>query len=347
MQKTFFYFFDKSENCYTQIWSEGIFVFDANILLNLYRYSEQTRIDFFSIMDELKERLWLPHQAAYEYSKNRREVIIEQGKHYADFRTTVSNKFNDLKVFLENKERDLKKNTHFESSEFISILEEYERQLHQKIDQIRDEKRGIFSLSVEDPVLLKLEQIYETTIGVAFSEQEKEEHLKEAEKRLKDKIPPGFKDEKKDTNKHGDFLIWVQIQIYAKQIQKPIIFVTDDEKSDWWLRTKGQTLGLHPELIEEFKNKTGQEILIYNSANFIKFAQRVFSAEVRVESIREVESVNLSQKEISIQEGLATILPEESTFSTTSAVIERCYRCGHPNSFLGNRCSNCGASQDF
>jgi len=62
------HFFQVDEN--HEIWNECIFVFDANILLNLYRYSDETRELLISTLSGLKERIWIPNKVAFEYLNN-------------------------------------------------------------------------------------------------------------------------------------------------------------------------------------------------------------------------------------------------------------------------------------
>ena len=45
--------------------------FDASALLDLYRMTRTTREEFLSILDRLKDRVWLPHQTGLEYYDNR------------------------------------------------------------------------------------------------------------------------------------------------------------------------------------------------------------------------------------------------------------------------------------
>src|SRR3954452_1068066 len=74
---------------FERLWAEGVFVFDANVLLNLYRYDEGTRADFFKVVEALAGRIWVPHQAEMEYERNRLTVIVEQQKQFADVRKAV------------------------------------------------------------------------------------------------------------------------------------------------------------------------------------------------------------------------------------------------------------------
>ena len=48
------------------------------MLLNIYRYTPETREVLFDIIQQLKDRTWLPHQVMLEYHENREEVISQQ-----------------------------------------------------------------------------------------------------------------------------------------------------------------------------------------------------------------------------------------------------------------------------
>lgn len=78
MKEKLIQFYHPEGDFFKKLWDEALIVPDANILLNLYRYDEKTRTEFLEILDKLKERLWVPHQVALEYQKNRINEIINQ-----------------------------------------------------------------------------------------------------------------------------------------------------------------------------------------------------------------------------------------------------------------------------
>ena len=47
-------------------------------------------------------------------------------------------------------------------------------------------------------------------------------------------IPPGYKDARKEDGGLGDLLIWRTILEIGKTRKLPLIFVSDDQKADWW-----------------------------------------------------------------------------------------------------------------
>ena len=61
--------FKESQENLREVWDTCLFVFDANILLNLYRYSDTTRREFLRIIERIKVRVWLPHRSAAPFCK--------------------------------------------------------------------------------------------------------------------------------------------------------------------------------------------------------------------------------------------------------------------------------------
>lgn len=89
MKKEFYGFYEPSEVEINKSWNNGLFVFDANTLLNLYRYSESTRKDFLMVITKLKENLFMPYQVGYEYHSNRHSVIESLDKSYDALISTI------------------------------------------------------------------------------------------------------------------------------------------------------------------------------------------------------------------------------------------------------------------
>lgn len=79
--------------------------------------------------------------------------------------------------------------------------------------------------------------------------------LSEGPRQYRQRVPPGYADlkDKEGFNVFGDLVSWKQILEYAQSRSVNLIFLTDDQKEDWWLQVRGNTLGPRPELVEEFK----------------------------------------------------------------------------------------------
>ncbi|MFO0435675.1 MAG: PIN-like domain-containing protein, partial [Sphingobacteriaceae bacterium] len=93
MKKEFIGYYNPSDKEISDAWNKGTFAFDANTLLNLYRYSENTRKDFLSALKAIKQKLFLPHQAALEFHSNRIGVIEGIGHSYDNLYKIFENNF--------------------------------------------------------------------------------------------------------------------------------------------------------------------------------------------------------------------------------------------------------------
>jgi PIN domain-containing protein len=116
-----------------------------------------------------------------------------------------------------------------------------------------------------------------------------EEHLR----RFANKIPPGYKDQAKDDQGIGDFLIWLTILEIGSTRRTSVIFVSGEEKADWWHRSEQQPLYPCFELVDEFRRVSGG-----CSFHIIKFSQLLglFGASTEVVAeVQEEERVVASQ----------------------------------------------------
>ena len=69
-----------------EIWDNCIFVFDTNVLLDLYRLSDDSSRNLLETIKILceKDKFWVPYQVASEYTSNLYNVIDTQSKSYDD-----------------------------------------------------------------------------------------------------------------------------------------------------------------------------------------------------------------------------------------------------------------------
>ena len=102
MKRKFVGYYLPSRRDFDKLWKSCIFSFDANILLNLYRYSSETTKEFIKLIEQLKDRIWITHQAAYEYQNNRLTVISEQGNSYDKLLDVIANNRNKVAETLRS-----------------------------------------------------------------------------------------------------------------------------------------------------------------------------------------------------------------------------------------------------
>lgn len=295
MKEKFFGFYPPEEKEIVDTWQKSIIAFDANTLLNLYRYSKGTKDDFLSTIKEYSTRIWLPYQAAYEFHSNRISVIKSQEASYFEISQNLDSAFSKI-------ENDLNQYKRHPIINIKNILDDVSR----KFDELKAELKKLSEKHPEhlnsDEILPEITKLFDAKVGDNYSESDLEKIFKEGEVRYEKKIPPGFSDlpnKKKegDEKLYGDLIIWKQLIDKSKKEKKTIIFVTDDRKEDWWLKFKGKTIRPREELIKEFYDNTGYRILIYQADYFLKFAKQKLKSKIKDESIKEIKRVRIEDEE--------------------------------------------------
>lgn len=276
-----------------EIWKNCIFSFDANVLLNFYCYTPETRERFFEILHQLKDRIWLPYQVAYEYQKNRILVIANHLKTYDELELMLSKKSQELRYDL----------TKYRCHPFINtqqILDKLEKTIEETKYQIQIAKTHHPNYLEFDEIREVISDLFEGKVGQPYTEEELEDVYQKAQKRFSYKQPPGYKDAHKPLPRnYGDVVLWFQIIDYAKVQQKPIVFVTDDNKEDWWVKYEGKTLEPRPDLIQEILSAVGEkkfQFLMYHSDSFINYAEKFLGLPERPEAVTEAREIILQEE---------------------------------------------------
>ncbi len=271
------------------IFDGGTIIFDANVLLNLYRYSKKTRDDLLGVMRDFKKRLWIPYQVAEEYLRNRYEVIFE-----------VQNRHEKLLVEADKLIKTICSTLRVSNSEKeISVLSDYIKNwIHAKKEE------DVLDATYEnDAILDEINHLYLNSVGDDFTEEDEKKIRKEGEERYKDKIPPGYMDQNKESNKYGDFRLWKQILKYANLTKKDVLFITDDQKEDWWQSYQGKKVGPRSELRKEYSdNSEGKDIWFYTVDQFLNMYNNKNDNKIANTTIDEVKSL---QKQQEFKGGLA------------------------------------------
>lgn len=278
-------YFKLSDEEIKTLWDKAIFTFDANILLNLYRYSDETRDEFYKILEKIKDRVWIPHQSAQEFFDNRLNVINQQEKAYEDAVSAL----NSIETEFKNSRQH----------PFIDkrLLDKFTSLSKDICEQLNNSKGFHNRRITEDDILSKIESLFENKVGDEYSDETLKSLFKEGEERFANKIPPGFKDSgkkddgEKEIRKYGDFIVWKQTMEKSKDSKQAIILVTDDRKEDWWVRFKGKTVSPRPELIKEFKEFTSQSFHMYQSDRFLEFAREYLDETINERAIEEIREL--------------------------------------------------------
>ncbi|MEQ8384066.1 MAG: PIN-like domain-containing protein [Coleofasciculus sp. A1-SPW-01] len=277
------------------LWQEAIFSFDANILLNIYRYSAETRERLFEIIERLIERIWIPHQVAYEYQKERLTVISQQSKPYDEIRELLDDELEKLKKKLEEYSKRHSFTDCVDSQKIIQTIERANKRVYKILEEGREKYPDLLD---DDEFREKLTNLLEGKVGKPYSDEELDKIYKDAKKRFEKNQPPGYMDDrgknkKDEPEKYGDVVIWRQLIDYAKSQNKSLIFVTDDQKEDWWLKHQGKTIGVRPELVQEMLEKAGVNFYLYTGDKFLEYASSFLKLTEQPEAIEEAREVRL------------------------------------------------------
>ena len=331
--KFFEYYIFSDEEKIKRIWDDAIIVLDTNVLLNLYRYSEDSKNNLLDVLEFYKDRLWIPYQVGLEFQQDRVSVYMDMNTAYDQIIASLDK----------------------ETEEFIKRLNLAKYQRHPKIDiawfenQIKAEtqrlcnhliekKNSCPNYSIKDEINERVAALFDEKVGDDFDETKLNNLYSEGQKRYSEKVPPGYcdaKEKKERGNRHlyGDLILWKQTIQEASEKRCNVIFVTDDVKEDWYERVKGQTIGPRKELIREFREETQMDILIYPCHRFLFYAKENMSVSVHQDTISEVNEIhkedevinNLISCDQSANKTVAKIFSEYpwmSTESLTNTVIK-------------------------
>ncbi len=260
------------------LWNTATFVFDTNVFLNLYRYSNKTRGQLIEALDRLKPRIWMPYQVAFEFCKDRYEIINEANSRFGKIET-------DAVKLVDNWRKELR----IEGND--SDFDELNKYLKDWITKKKDSNYLIFDVA-NDEVFNKVLDLFDGKAGKAYSTEEIQNIEQEGAKRYSEKTPPGYKDNGKPDNRYGDLFIWKEMLGYAKKQSVDIIFVTHDQKEDWWNISSGKTIGPRVELRKAFYEETGQKFHMYTMTSFLSFFTEDKDNTIDKATIDEVETLS-------------------------------------------------------
>lgn len=326
-------FYQRTDDELSSLWQQGIFVFDTNMLLHVYEYSPDTRVRFFETLSRLQERIWIPYQVAFEYQRRRMKVIIRQKDSYKSASKQLDRALQFLKDNLEPYRKD--KHAFIDTEELIS-------KVTQEIANTRTEIQKAGSKHPDyknrDPLRENLDELFTGRVGSPYDKETSKKKYEEAQYRLENEIPPGFEDNNKDSlDRYGDIIVWFQLIDFASSKKKPLIFVTDDVKKDWWIPQE-ESYGIRrprPELIQEMYLETGMLFHMYEGFSFMDEAQQFLKLEAKPEVIEEIKEIGqqdtetfnqvkhgLTKRPISIYSHVENIVLEwlQSTYSQCEIV---------------------------
>ncbi|MEU6969649.1 PIN domain-containing protein [Kitasatospora aureofaciens] len=281
-----------TQDDYRRVLNDGMVSIDTNLLLDLYRVNEKTRSDLLSVMDALDGRLWVSHQVLEEFWRNResalsdpkktRDAVLDEMRDSVEAATKAIRTWANRVSLPQERKLEL-------IGEIDSAFENVKSQINTQTDSaIADFSRD----TNRDAILIRLSQILAGRAGSPLPDPDYAAALEEAARRVQAKEPPGYRDRKKGENAAGDYLVWEQLLREAKARNCDVVFVTSDVKEDWWRFVEGEARGPRLELIEEFRSRTGRQILFLRLTGLLAQAESLLNVSVDPTSVDEIERVD-------------------------------------------------------
>lgn len=228
---------------------DAIVVFDTNALLLPYQLGTSDLTALSKVLHELAaaERLFVPARVAREFIKNRDRKLAEMIKALKDRSSRFQLPDRKLSPLLDG--MDGYEEVASAAETIDNSWKIYKKAQEKIISQMQD-WRG------DDPV----SAVYDAVLGngrIVEVNGEREALSDEWALRRANKTPPGYKDAGKDDTGIGDFLIWKTILQLGQNYQKHLIFITGEEKADWFVRSDNARIYPRPELIDEYRRASG------------------------------------------------------------------------------------------
>ncbi|SEA41670.1 hypothetical protein SAMN05192529_11781 [Arachidicoccus rhizosphaerae] len=259
-----------------EIIGDCLFIVDTNALLIPYTTSSFGFEEIEKAYSKLikTKQLIIPGQVAREFAKNRPEKIKTLFQQLNIIKGKIKNLSTGQYPLLETL-REYKEAVELENE--IRILQKkYSIKIEEILSQIKDWRWN-------DPVSSVYNRLFSEDIIYEF-DIDQDTIIKELERRNKFSIPPGFNDKSKGDFGVGDLLIWLTILEVAKEQKKDVIFISGDEKNDWFYRSESQSLYPRFELVIEFKHATNGK-----SFHIIKLSQLLTELGADEKAVKEVE----------------------------------------------------------
>lgn len=285
---------------------------DTNVLLAPYSLGSKGLAGIKQTYEDLlaKERLIIPGQVAREFARSRSVKLGEITKALQDQSSRAAAPMREVTDFLSYVD-GYQRATQL-SRQIAELCVAYQKEIDRVVKTIR-------AWRSDDPVSEMYRQVFpRAVVDLNLSEEEQKAFAEELKYRYEHSIPPGFNDRAKVDGGAGDLLIWKTILKVASEKQRDLVFVTVDQKNDWWVQSANGPFQPRCELMEEYRRAShGRTLHLLVFSDFLS----VFGAKEEV--VSEVRKVELATEAIdtgTIVQPASSIAP---AFGQTSQDLAR------------------------
>lgn len=230
---------------------DALVVLDTNALLLPFEVTKSELSEIGDAYRKLAEekRLFVPARVIREYLKNRDDKLskIVQGTGDASSKAlSASGEFDIPPLLSDMPETKAMKDA---LQDLTQARKKYRTAAGKLVDKMKSWKGN-------DPVTKIYHELFrgEVLLDTSFERREVEAQWDERNARM---IPPGYKDARKSDKGIGDFLIWLAILELGETRKRDLIFVTGEQKADWFVRANREGIYPRPELVDEYRRASG------------------------------------------------------------------------------------------
>lgn len=259
-----------------------LFMIDTNVLLLPYTIGSKELNEIERIYRLLLDnnRLFISAQVVKEFAKNRPTKLEEMFKSLSDHLSRVKDLAMPRYPMLGNlPEYEKIINLQNECNE---ITKNYKKEVKKVMSYIQ-------SLNWNDPVSIIYSKLFKSNFVIENNWNFKDVK-NELEERLRFNIPPAYKDKGKEDGGIGDYIIWKDILKLGIDKKQDVVFVTGDEKADWFHQSMGTKIYPRFELVHEYKESTqGNDLHLISLSELVE----LFGTDsATIETIRSAERVS-------------------------------------------------------
>ncbi|NSZ73932.1 DUF4935 domain-containing protein [Agrobacterium tumefaciens] len=258
---------------------------DTNVLLLPYTLRKDGLSTLRQFYQDLRKanRLFLPARVAREFITNRDKKLAELLKALGDVKSRINIGEKKLSPILDGVDG---------SEEMATVSQALNAAKKQYTAALEKVEARVQSWSGDDPVT----SIYDTVFdgaNIISPTDTNADMLVEWQMRLINKVPPGYKDGSKEDTGIGDFLVWKSLLALGASQKKDLIFVTGEEKADWFVRLNSQGVYPRPELVAEYKKHSGGK-----NIRLVEFHEVLSEMEVSRDFVSLIESAEIAANNV-------------------------------------------------
>ena len=222
---------------------------------------------FLEALEFVKNRAFLPYQAAVEFFRNFDDELQKQADAYGKIAEHI-------KAMPGQIAQTLPRHPVLP----FDLYQKWTAELVERIQKsINEVKLQYTNSDIHDRTLARVEDVFSGRVGKKPEGTASKLSIDECEARFAVGSPPGNLDaHKKGNDKYGDAIIWLELLALSKSQAKPIVFVTSEKKPDWWRLTASKMiLGPRRELTQEMHEHSGQLFYMYSTDQFVSNMQKM------------------------------------------------------------------------